>query len=139
MPSVGRNKAWFPEMVEKLRREWKESLSWSDVITLCAAFTSQRKAIRIARDIRPAMMVCRKCGHLMPTVPDRISVRSLLFALDKNGIASTEVREGLARSWRKYQSRHKLDAWGEPKSGRNSSGEGARAGTTCDQRRTLRS
>jgi hypothetical protein len=130
MASGDADRAWFPEMVETLRREWRESLSWSDVVQLCASFTSQRKAICIVRNIRPATMVCRRCDGPMRAGPSRISVRSLLFALDKNGIVSTEVREGLDRSWRKYQTQHGLDAWGEPKSAKRSAGEGARAGTT---------
>jgi len=60
--------------------------------------------------------------------PSKISVRSLLFALDKNEIVSTEVREGLDSSWRKYQRRHGLDAWGEPKSATRPPSAGARDG-----------
>ena len=132
MPSGDRTRTWFPEMIEVLRQEWKESLSWADVIQLCVSCTRQRKAIRFVRDIQPVTMVCKDCGGPMEMGAGRISVRSLLFALDKNGIVSTEVREGLDSSWRKYKVRHGLDAWGEPKAAKRSAGGGARRGSPCE-------
>lgn len=115
MPAGDALRAWFPEMIETLRAIWRPSMTWDEVIGLLPEFEKQRDRIKSEKKVRPARWMCNKCGSATTAVLLPLSVRSLLFALEKNQIISSQDRVSLDLDWRTYQSRHNLDAWGRSK------------------------
>lgn len=105
-------RVWFPEMVDELRRRWSTSLAWDEVVLLCEDAMALRTRIRQERGILPPRMRCPKCGAVSRSDIAGISVRSLLFALKKDGqIDETEFAR-LDLSWKKHRTVHRLDAYG---------------------------
>jgi len=104
-------------MVEELARAWSKSMSWPELASLCVRMMERRRAIRLARGIRPPRMRCRRCGAESTQDISRLSIRSALFAL-KNGGFITDAEFGtLDKRWKKHRRDHRLDAYGNAASG----------------------
>ena len=76
--------AWFPEMLEELKNNWRDSLDWAVCVKLCNYMTEFRSQLKIKKGIQPALCRCKHCGGSAEIRPAPISIRSLLFALQKN-------------------------------------------------------
>lgn len=114
--SSGENiKAWFPEMIEVLKNKWISAMPWSEYIKFCKEMTAFRNKIRADREIKPAMMWCKKCNDYHPMQPLPIPVRSMLYALNKNNIIDNQQFEELDLAWGKYCRQNKLDKFGKKK------------------------
>jgi hypothetical protein len=113
MPAGDAQRAWFPEMLEELKRFWNPDVAWDEFVDFCARMTALRREIRQARGIKPPMTTCRKCGATgRSDLPD-VSPRSALFALRKVGAISDEEMKNLDREWKKYRKTNALDAYGK--------------------------
>ena len=52
MPTGDSARAWFPEMLEALEREWSFSLSWEECGALCDRMTEARTRLQRERGIK---------------------------------------------------------------------------------------
>ena len=113
MPSGDSTRVWFPEMLDELQKQWSKSLSWEDCGLLCARMTEARTKLKVEKDLRGPMMHCRHCNavHEMRLAP--ITIRSLLFALRKQGILTDIELKQLDLAWRRYQAKQRLDGCGK--------------------------
>ena len=61
MPAGDPQRVWFPEMVAKLRLEWRENMPYSALIELREELDAMLQSIRSERKILTPMMRCRAC------------------------------------------------------------------------------
>jgi hypothetical protein len=105
-------RAWFPEMIEELKVFWKPDLKWNEVISFCNKMTIYRQEIWKIKNIKAAIITCRKCGESSEMKMPDISPRSLLFTLKKISIIDDEQLKLLEKSWKKYQKIQNVNAYG---------------------------
>jgi len=117
MPSGDAQPAWFPEMIEALCHAWRTSPTWEQVIASLPRFDAQRARIWAVYNIRSPLVKCPYCGSRSRSELPRVSVRSLLFALEKSGIVPPDERKRLESDWFKCQKKNELDAWGNKQRG----------------------
>jgi hypothetical protein len=103
-------RAWFPEMLDELKKYWSGEISWEETVIFSRHMTEERTKIRNARGIKPLQSQCPKCGGNMRVSP--ISVRSCLFALRKINVVNEEQFKRLEKEWNKYRRENGLDAYG---------------------------
>ncbi len=115
MPSGDAQRAWFPPMLEELEQFWTSDVTWEAVIAFCQRMTSFRVEIRKANGIQSPMMYCRSCKEKHRTKIEDISPRSVVFALQKQGVILDAELKSLDRDWAKYRKQNQLDAYGNPK------------------------
>ncbi len=113
MPAGDAQRTWFPEMVDTLRREWHRSMPIAELVALCDRLDAMLHAIRSERGILPAMMNCPRCKSRHRAAPPRLSVRALILALARFGIAHVDEVRKLERSWNRYRHDQRLDLHGK--------------------------
>ena len=69
--------------------------------------------IRTSRNFRTPIVTCRRCGMTGPGAEPHVSVRALILALVRFGIASKEQARELERAWAEYRKRQRLDIEGK--------------------------
>ena len=111
--SGGSTRVWFPEMLDELQKQWRKSLNWEDCGLLCERMTEARTKLKLENGLRGPMMHCRHCKvvHEMRLAP--ITIRSLLFALRKQGVLTDLELKQLDLVWRCYQAQQILDGCGK--------------------------
>ena len=109
MAAAASTRAWLPEMLEMLQKEWNSSLSWEQFGALCERLTELRIKIRKERGIKGPRMFCRHCNAIHEMELGQVTIRSSLFALKKRGLLTDEELETLDDDWRKYRTKHRLD------------------------------
>jgi hypothetical protein len=113
MPAGDAQRTWFPEMVAVLRRDWDRLQSMGKLIDLRGRLDAMLQSIRSERGILPPLMKCPSCGILDHAAPPRVSVRALILALGRFGVASAEEVRSLEKSWNRYRGNEQLDLYGE--------------------------
>ena len=108
------SRTWFSEMVEALRREWKPEMPWEQVITLRDRLDAMLQEIRSSRQIRPPTMWCPVCKQRTQQAEPSVSVRAIIFALGRFGIAPPAEVKSLEKRWAKYRKDNRLDRNGRP-------------------------
>lgn len=114
MPAGDAQRAWFPEMVERLRVRWQQSMSMPELIELRGQLDSMLQSIRSERQILPPLMYCRHCKTQHRAASPRVSVRALILALSRFEIASPDETRELEKSWKRYRQSEQLDLYGLP-------------------------
>ncbi len=102
-------RAWLPEMIEKLKNEWKPSLTWEEFGSLCGRLTELRTKIRKERGIRGPRLFCRNCQEYHEMELGPVTIRAGLFALRKEGALTDEELQRMDVDWRRYRAKHRLD------------------------------
>ena len=93
MPAGDAQHTWFPEMIETLRAEWNGTFSWPELIALAERLDAMLQAIRRDRHIPTPMTTCPRCKVRHRAAAPRVSLRAMLLALGRFGIAgAVEVR-----------------------------------------------
>ncbi len=115
MASGDAQRLWFPEMLAELRKAWSARMPWADLADLCSRMTDLRTEIRRARGITGPMMRCNCCAEVFDGGSDRrVSIRSALFALRKEGVLTEFRFKKLDAKWKKHRKAKGLDAYGWP-------------------------
>jgi hypothetical protein len=112
MTAGDRSRIWFPEIVDMLRIQWRQDLSWQSVVELRDLLQNMLDEIRQSRGILPPVIRCRWCGHVGPAKPPAISVRAMLISVRRFGIDTIEAIEKREREWERYRRKNKLDLHG---------------------------
>ena len=113
MPAGDPQRVWFPEMRARLKGEWREAMSFGALIELRDCMDSMLHEVRSERHISSPVFTCRRCGFRGPMAPPRVSVRAMILALGRFGIASPAKTKALEREWAKYRDQHGLDLYGK--------------------------
>src|SRR2546428_560692 len=96
MASGDAQRTWFPEMIEILNQTWSASMSENELLALRDRLDSTLETIRSERHILPAMMWCPNCQARHRSAPPKVSVRAMILALGRFGMASaSEVKAWL--------------------------------------------
>ena len=121
MASGDPQRTWFPEMVDMLRQEWKPPVSCVALIELRNRQDTMLQAIRSGKKILSPIMKCSKCRWEGRMAPPKVSVRALILALARFGIAQPEEAKKLEKEWSLYRNQNQLDHYGnrQPSSSRN--------------------
>ena len=112
MASGDAQRTWFPEMIEMLNQTWSASMSENDLLALRDRLDATLQTIRSERHILPAMMWCPNCQARHRSAPPKVSVRAMILALGRFGMASASEVKALERRWNTYRKRHQLDRYG---------------------------
>jgi len=88
-------------------------MSMAKLIELRDRLDSVLQSIRSERGILPPVMTCPSCGSTGHAAPPRVSVRALILALARFGIASAEDARILEKSWSLYRRSEQLDMYGQ--------------------------
>jgi hypothetical protein len=106
------HRVWFPEMVEHLRRRWREDLSMEALLGLRDELDDMLGRIRSTRHISNPVFKCPACGHIGRGADPHISVRATILALARFGVAAREPARALEKAWSAYRSAAGLDLYG---------------------------
>jgi hypothetical protein len=110
-------RTWFPEMIQRLRLEWRENMSFPDLIALSNSLDSMLHEIRHTRNIRSPIFKCPKCGKVGPGAERRVSVRATILSLRRFEIADPERIKILEKKWAACRKENGLDLYGKADSG----------------------
>lgn len=113
MPSGDPQRTWFPEMIVRLRVGWQPGMSMPALINLRDEQDEMLRRIRTGRSIKTPVISCRRCGFTGPAAEPHVSVRALILALARFGIASREHTRALEKAWATYRKEHQLDPEGK--------------------------
>jgi hypothetical protein len=113
MASGDAQRTWFPEMIVRLRSEWHEAVSMPALISLRDELDGMLQRIRTGRNIQTPIITCRRCGKTGPAAEPHVSVRALILAVARFGIASKDQTRALEKAWADYRKQHGLDIEGK--------------------------
>ena len=113
MPSGDAQRTWFPEMVVWLRSTWHEGVSMPTLISLRDELDGMLQRIRTGRNIQTPIITCRRCGATGRAAEPHVSVRALILALGRFGIASKDQTRALEKAWAEYRKQHRMDIEGK--------------------------
>lgn len=113
MPAGDAHQTWFPEMIETLQSEWKGTPSWPELIALAERLDAMLQTIRREQNILPPMMTCPQCKTRHRAAASRVSVRALLLALGRFGIAGSDEVWTLEKGWKRHREDNALDLYGK--------------------------
>lgn len=105
-------RVWFPEMIERLRSQWRPGLSFDALVKLRTDLDSMLQRIRSDREIRSPALRCPRCGHVAEGASPHVSVRAMILSLTRFGIASAEHAGALEKAWAAYRRMYGLDLYG---------------------------
>jgi hypothetical protein len=106
-------RVWFPEMIESLRSQWHEGISFDAIIGLRDALDAMLQRIRSEGRIRPPVLRCPRCGHVGEGADPHVSVRAMILSLIRFGIAPSEPIYALEKGWAAHRKRNGLDLYGK--------------------------
>jgi hypothetical protein len=113
------NRVWYPEMIETLRSQWNESMTFPKLIELCASLDVMFQQRRPMGPSLPPGSRCPRCGRIVGGESfgrHRISVRAAILTLGRFEIASPALTKKIEKDWAKYRVQNGLDLYGYPSS-----------------------
>jgi hypothetical protein len=113
MPAGDPQRTWFPQMIRRLRSEWHPEMSMSMLLELRDKLDEMLHQIRRLGNIQAPIITCRKCGRTGHAAEPRVSVRAMILALARFGIASKEQARALEKAWAEYRKERQLDIEGK--------------------------
>src|SRR5260370_8100421 len=66
---------WFPEIIERLRSQWHQCMSFDAIVELRDDLDATLQRLRSQRHIRPPVFTCPRSGHVSEAAEPHISVR----------------------------------------------------------------
>src|SRR4051812_17140400 len=84
-----------------------------EVIRLRRELDDMLHRIRSARQIRPPIIRCPRCGRVGPRAEPDVSVRAMLIALRRFGVVSTADKKAFEKRWSAYRAPNGLDIYGD--------------------------
>jgi len=104
---------WFPDMIAMLRFEWRPRMSWEELLELRDRLEIRRVENRRERGIRPTVRWCPNCQQHHTFSPAPVSVRAVILALGRFGVAEQAKVQALEKAWKKYRKENRLDRYGK--------------------------
>ena len=112
LPAGDAHRVWFPEMVARLRSVWDEAMPFPELVRYCDDLNGMLQEIRHERQILPPLIRCRSGGRTGRAAQPRVSVRAVILAAVRFGVASPATTKRLERDWATYRVQHALDLYG---------------------------
>ena len=106
-------RVWFPEMIERLRFQWHQGMSFDAIIELRDELDTKLQQIRSERHIRSPVFRCPWCGHVGEGAEPHVSVRAMILSLTRFGIAPAEQAYTVEKGWAAYRKQIGLDLYGK--------------------------
>ena len=106
-------RVWFPDMIEKLRAEWRPGMSFESLIELRDVLDAMLGRIRSTGGIRTPIISCQCCGYTGPGAEPKVSVRAMILSLARFGIADPAEMKILERGWANYRKQNQVDLYGK--------------------------
>ena len=88
-------------------------MSVAALIGLRDSLDTMLHQIRSERHISSPVFTCPKCGLRGPMVEPRVSVRAMILAARRFGIALPAKTKALEREWSRYREEQGLDLYGK--------------------------
>ena len=88
-------RVWFPEMIERLRFQWHQGMSFDAIIELRDELDTKLQQIRSERHIRSPVFRCPWCRHVGEGAEPHVSVRAMILSLTRFGIARAVRDDGI--------------------------------------------
>lgn len=111
------NRVWFPDMIEMLRSQWNESVTFPRLIKLSASLDEM---FQQHQPVGPRLLPgsrCPECGRIVKSENfgrHRISVRATILTLGRFGIAAPALTKKIEKEWERYRAQNGLDLYGCP-------------------------
>lgn len=106
------HRVWFPEMVQHLRRGWRDDLPMEALVRLRDELDDMLGRIRSTRQIANPMFKCPTCGHIGRSADPHVSVRATILAVARFGVAARDPARALEKTWATYRRTEGLDLYG---------------------------
>jgi len=106
-------RVWFPEMIDQLRSQWHQSMSFDAIVELRDDLEAMLQRIRSERRIRPAVFRCPHCGHVGEGAEPHVSVRAMILSLLRFGIGAAEQMHTLEKAWAAHRKQNGHDIYGK--------------------------
>ena len=114
---MGKTKTWFPEVMVKLKHPAISGFNWKELIELNAEINLDILRIRARDNVKPIRYGCPGCGNTSSSYPAPVTIRAMLFAMERGGYLTGKELDDLDKKWQSYKRRNKLDGHGKPKPG----------------------
>jgi hypothetical protein len=108
-------RVWFPEMIERLRSQWHQGMSFDAIVELRDTLDATLQRIRSERHIHSPVFRCPRCGQVGEGAGLHVSVRAMILSLTRFGIAPAEQTYALEKGWAAYRKQNGLDLYGKSK------------------------
>jgi len=106
-------RTWFPEMIERLRCQWRGDMGFDALVELRDELEAMLGQIRSGRQIRSPIVKCSRCGYVGEGAAPHVSVRAMILSLRRFGIAPAEEVFALEKSWAAQRKLNGLDLYGK--------------------------
>jgi hypothetical protein len=106
-------RVWFPEMIERLRSQWHQDMSFEAIIELRHELDATLQRIRSEGHIHSSILKCPCCGHMGEGAEPHVSVRAMILSLARFGIAPEAQTNTVEKGWAVYRKEHGLDLYGK--------------------------
>ena len=103
---------WFPEMIGQLRARWREDMPVDNLVELRDQLDAMLQQVRTERRLVSPTVRCRRCGRVGEGAAPHVSVRAMILALLRFGIAPAEQTYTLEKSWTVHRREKDLDLYG---------------------------
>jgi hypothetical protein len=113
MAAGAAQRVWFPEIIEQLRSQWHQGMSFDAIVELRDDLDATLQRIRSNRHIRSSVFRCPRCGHVGEGAEPHVSVRAMILSLTRFGIAPAEQTCALEKGWAAYRNQNGLDVYGK--------------------------
>jgi hypothetical protein len=100
-------------MIESLRSQWQEDLSFDAIIVLRDGMDAMLQRIRSEGAIRLPVVRCPHCGRMGEAAALHVSVRAMILSLIRFGISPSQQVYPLEKGWAVYRKQHGLDLYGK--------------------------
>jgi hypothetical protein len=109
MPAGDAQRIWFPEMILTLRSSWQPAMPFETMVALRDKLDAMLQQIRAERQVRPPIFRCQKCGYVGEGAAPHVSVRAMILAVARFGIAAPEAIRNIEKAWNGYRKQNGLD------------------------------
>jgi hypothetical protein len=106
VPAGDGNRVWFPDMIEMLRSQWNETVTFRRLIELSASLDEMFQQHQPAGPRLPSGSRCPECGRIVKSENfgrHRISVRATILTLGRFGIAAPALTKKIEKEWERYR------------------------------------
>ncbi len=111
--AVEAQKVWFPPVVERLRCQWREGMSFEALVALRDDLDRMLQRVRFEENIVSPIVKCRVCRQKGPGPEPHVSVRAMILSLLRFDVAPAPLVYTLEKEWAAHRKQNDLDLYGK--------------------------
>jgi hypothetical protein len=96
-------------MTLTLRSSWQPAMPFETMVELRDKLDGMLQQIRAERQVRAPIFRCPKCGHVGEGAAPHISVRAMILAVARYGIAAPDSTRNIEKACNAYRKQKGLD------------------------------